>query len=61
MNEKTIYSYTVIYAAPAGFEEFTPYVCAVVSSDSGERTIVRLQPGEINIEELSPGIKVKAV
>jgi uncharacterized OB-fold protein len=60
MSEKTIYSYTVIYAAPAGFEDLAPYVCAMVSSDSGEKTIARLQAGETDIENLYIGKKVNA-
>ena len=47
-----IYSYTMIYDAPAGYEEFAPYVVALVKLDEGPMVTAQLtdlgdQPIEI--------------
>ncbi len=36
-GEGKIYSYTIIHAAPAGFEKRTPYCIAIIELDEGPR------------------------
>jgi uncharacterized OB-fold protein len=48
-----VYTYTVIRAPPEGFEEYTPYIVALVQLDEGPKVIsqvVDCTPEEVYIE-----------
>jgi uncharacterized OB-fold protein len=38
----TLYSYTIVQEAPAGFEEFAPYVLAIIKLDEGPMLTAQL-------------------
>lgn len=42
MENARIYTYSIIYAAPVGFEGEAPYVCAILENDEGKRVLGRL-------------------
>jgi len=47
-----VYSYTVIRAAPEGFEVFTPYVIAIIELDDGVKLtsqVIDCEPEEVHI------------
>ncbi len=53
-----VYSYTVIRAAPEGFEAFTPYVIAIIELDEGVKLtsqVVDCEPEDVHI-----GMQVEA-
>jgi uncharacterized OB-fold protein len=54
-----VYSHTVIYDAPAGYEEFTPYVAALVQLDEGP--LVTAQLTDIDIDDVRIGMPVEMV
>lgn len=58
-GEGKVYSHTVIYDAPAGYEEFTPYVAALVQLDEGP--LVTAQLTDVDIEDVRIGMPVEMV
>lgn len=54
-----IYSYTVIYAAPEGFEYEEPYVMAMIKLEEG--TLITAQVVDCDVEEVEIGKKVENV
>ena len=54
-----VYSYSTIYQAPAGFEEFVPYTVALVKLDEGP--LVTAQLTDMNADEVSIGMPVEMV
>ena len=54
-----IYSYTTIYDAPAGFEEYVPYSVALINLDEGP--LVTAQLTDINPDDVEIGQKVEMV
>lgn len=48
----TVYSHTTVYQAPDGFEDYVPYVVALVDLEEGPRITAQLtdvNPNEVNI------------
>lgn len=54
-----IFSYTVIYAAPEGFEYEKPYVMAIIKLEEGP--FITAQVVDCHLEEVKIGKPVKAV
>ena len=54
-----VYSYTTIYDAPAGFEEYTPYTVALVKLDEGP--LVTAQLTDIDPDNVAIGQEVEMV
>ena len=54
-----VYSYTTIYDAPAGFEEFTPYSVALVKLNEGP--LITAQLTDIDPEDVTIGQEVEMV
>ena len=54
-----VYSYTTIYDAPAGFEQYAPYTVALVKLNEGP--IVTAQLTDVNKDELAIGLPVEMV
>jgi uncharacterized OB-fold protein len=54
-----VYSFSTIYQAPAGFEEFVPYTVALVKLDEGP--LVTAQLTDVNADEVSIGMPVEMV
>ncbi len=54
-----VYSYTTIYDAPAGFEEYTPYTVALVKLEEGP--LVTAQLTDINPDDVAIGQEVEMV
>ena len=54
-----VYSYTTIYDAPAGFEEYTPYTVALVKLDEGP--LVTAQLTDIDPDAVAIGQEVEMV
>jgi uncharacterized protein len=54
-----IYSYSTIYQAPAGYEEFVPYTVALVKLEEGP--VVTAQLTDIDIDEVKIGMPVEMV
>lgn len=58
-GEGEVFSYTVVYAAPTGFEYQKPYVVAVVKLDEG--TMCTAQVVDCESGEVKVGSRVEAV
>ena len=54
-----IYSYTTIYDAPAGFEQYVPYTVALVKLDEGP--LLTAQLTDIDPENVEIGLPVEMV
>ncbi len=54
----TVFSYTVIHAAPKMLEEFTPYVLALVQLQEGPKVLSQVV--DCNMEQLKVGMEVEA-
>lgn len=55
-NTGTIVSYTVITAAPTGFEKQTPYALAIIDLESGPRLVSQIV--DMPLDKLKIGLKV---
>jgi uncharacterized protein len=58
-GEGTLYSYTVVYQAPAGFDEQVPYAVGLVDLVDGPRLTAMLS--DIDLDELRIGMPVEMV
>lgn len=54
-----VYSYTVVYDAPAGYEGFAPYVGALIELDEGP--LIAAQLTDVDIDEVEIGMPVEMV
>jgi uncharacterized OB-fold protein len=54
-----VYSYTTVYDAPAGFEQYTPYTVALVKLDEGPMLTAQLTDADPN--EVQIGMPVEMV
>jgi len=54
-----VYSFSTIYSAPSGFEEFAPYVVAIVKLDEGP--LVTAQLTDVEKENVYIGMPVEMV
>ncbi|MFN2187511.1 MAG: Zn-ribbon domain-containing OB-fold protein [Candidatus Promineifilaceae bacterium] len=54
-----IYSYTTIYDAPAGFEQYAPYTVALVKLDEGP--LVTAQLTDVDPDSVAIGLPVEMV
>ena len=54
-----VYSYTTIYDAPAGFEQYAPYTVALVKLDEGP--LLTAQLTDIDPENVAIGLPVEMV
>jgi uncharacterized OB-fold protein len=54
-----IYSYTTIYDAPAGFEQYTPYTVALVKLDEGP--LLTAQLTDVDPDSVEIGLPVEMV
>jgi len=54
-----VYSFTTMYNAPAGFEEFAPYTMALVKLSEGP--MVTAQLTDVDVEEVRIGMPVEMV
>ncbi len=54
-----VYSHTVIYDAPAGYEQLIPYVGALVQLDEGP--LVTAQLTDVDIDDIQIGMPVEMV
>ncbi|HEY3355285.1 MAG TPA: Zn-ribbon domain-containing OB-fold protein [Polyangia bacterium] len=54
-----VYSFSTVYHAPAGFEEFAPYVVALVKLEEGP--LVAAQLTDVDQGELAIGLRVEMV
>ncbi|TET52345.1 MAG: Zn-ribbon domain-containing OB-fold protein [Anaerolineales bacterium] len=54
-----VYSYSTVYHAPRGFEEFAPYMVALVRLEEGP--LVTAQLTDVDAEEVSIGMPVEMV
>jgi len=54
-----VYSYTTVYEAPAGYEEYAPYMIALVKLDEGP--LVTAQLNDIGDSEVEIGTPVEMV
>ncbi len=57
-DEGRVVSYTVVRAAPRGFEHLTPYVVALIELDDGTRLISQLT--DVRPEDVRVGMRVVA-
>jgi hypothetical protein len=55
----TVYSYSTVYQAPAGYEEFVPYTVALVKLDEGP--MVSAQLTDVDREQVEIGMPVEMV
>jgi uncharacterized OB-fold protein len=46
MKSGTVYTETVVYAAPEQFTKDAPYQLAIITLDEGGRLTARIEPGE---------------
>jgi uncharacterized OB-fold protein len=58
-KEGKVYSHTVIYDAPAGYEQLLPYVAALVQLDEGP--LVTAQLADVDINDVRIGMPVEMV
>jgi uncharacterized OB-fold protein len=58
-GEGTVYSYTTVYDAPAGYEGFAPYLGALVRLDEGP--LVAAQLTDVEPDEVQMGMPVEMV
>ncbi len=54
-----IYSYTTIYDAPAGFEQYSPYTVALIKLDEGP--LVTAQLTDVDGDDVQIGMPVEMV
>jgi uncharacterized OB-fold protein len=54
-----VYSYTVLYQAPARFEPYVPYIVALIDLEEGPRITAQLT--DISPEEVEIGMLVEMV
>jgi uncharacterized OB-fold protein len=54
-----VYSYSTVYQAPEGFEDYVPYVVALIRLDEGP--LVSAQLTDLGNEEPSIGMRVEMV
>ncbi len=54
----TLHTYTVIHAAPTGFDDIAPYILGLVDLDEGGRLVAWIDVPE---EEVKIGMRLKAV
>ena len=54
-----VYSYSTIYQAPKGFEEFVPYTVALVRLDEGP--MITAQLTDVEVSEVEIGMPVEMV
>jgi uncharacterized OB-fold protein len=54
-----VYSYSTVYQAPAGYEEFVPYTVALVELDEGP--LVTAQLTDVDQDEVEIGMPVEMV
>ena len=54
-----LFSYSVVYDAPAGFDQYAPYIVGLVKTEEGP--LVTAQITDIDEEELSIGMPVEMV
>ena len=54
-----VYSYSTIYQAPEGFEEFVPYTVALVKLDEGP--LVTAQLTDVDADDVAIGMPVEMV
>jgi len=54
-----VYSFTTIHSAPEGFEEFVPYVVALVKLEEG--VMITSQLTDVSPDEVYIGLKVEMV
>lgn len=54
-----VYSFTTVYEAPEGFEEYVPYNVALIQLEEGP--LVSAQLTDVDPEEVSIGMKVEMV
>ena len=57
--EGKVYSHTVIYDAPAGYEKSIPYAAALVQLDEGP--LVTAQLTDVNVDDVRIGMPVEMV
>jgi uncharacterized OB-fold protein len=58
-GQGAVYSYTVVYDAPSGYEGLVPYPAALVRLDEGP--LVAAQLTDVDIEEVYVGMPVEMV
>ncbi len=54
-----VYSHTVVYQAPEGFDAYVPYVAALVRLEEGP--LVSAQLTDVNVDEVTIGAPVEMV
>ncbi len=54
-----VLSYTIIHVPPKGFENYSPYVVAIVELENGARVLAQLT--DIDENEVKIGLEVEAV
>ena len=54
-----LYSYSVVYEAPAGFDQYAPYIVGLVKTEEGP--LVTAQITDIDEEDISIGMPVEMV
>lgn len=54
-----VYSYSTIYQAPAGFEEFVPYTVALVKLEEGP--MITAQLTDVDVDQVEIGMPVEMV
>ena len=54
-----VYSFTIIYDAPAGFEQFVPYAVALIKLEEGP--LITAQLTDIDLKEIFIGMPVEMV
>ncbi len=54
-----VYSFTVVYDAPTGFEKFTPYIVALVKLEEG--ILITAQLTDVDIKDVYIGMPVEMV
>lgn len=54
-----VYSYTVMYDAPEGFEKYAPYAVALIKLDEGP--LITAQLTDVDFKDIYIGMKVEMV
>ncbi|MBU7013611.1 MAG: Zn-ribbon domain-containing OB-fold protein [Theionarchaea archaeon] len=55
----TVYSYSTLYEAPEGFEQFIPYTVALIDLDEGP--MISAQLTDVDPEDVAIGMRVEMV
>lgn len=55
----TVYSHTTVYQAPDGFEDYVPYVVALIDLDEGPRVTAQLT--DVDPDEVTIGMPVEMI